>query len=97
MVTTATFPDVPLRLDGAELQRITPIAPLSPGHALSVVIIVYRDSVHVGLLTDSALLCGADRLGGIIAGEADTLDHLCEEAAPPRARRWPRVQSSQSS
>lgn len=77
MVTTVPLPDVPLRLDGAALQEIHPIAPLAPGQGLSVAITGYKGVVNIGLLTDADLLPGVTRLGRAINDSADALHRAC--------------------
>jgi diacylglycerol O-acyltransferase / wax synthase len=54
VITSVPWPDLPLRLDGAELHEVYPLAPLGPHQALGVATATYRDSVHVGLLADPA-------------------------------------------
>lgn len=84
MVTTVPVPDAPLRLDGAALHQIHPIAPLAHGHALSIAIATYRGSVQIGLLTDADLLPGVAQLGDAIVHAADGLHHACDtHRAPP--------------
>lgn len=78
VVTNVPLPDIPLRLDGAELCEIYPIAPLASGHALSVALAVYHGSVHIGLLTDADLLPGVARLATAITSAATTLRHACD-------------------
>lgn len=79
MVTSAPLPDRPLRLDGALLRELHPIAPLAPGQGLSVALATYRGGVHVGLLADDDLLPGADRLGQAISEAAGALHRACAE------------------
>lgn len=79
MVTTVPLPDLPLRLDGAPLQQIQPIAPLAPGQGLSVSVTAYNGIVHVGLLTDADLLPGAARLANAIVDAADALHEACAD------------------
>lgn len=86
VVTTVPLPDVPLRLDRAPLQEIYPIAPLARGHALSVATATYHGNVHIGLLTDPALLPCALRLADSIATAAST---LLEASHLPRLSRVP--------
>lgn len=84
MVTTVPVPDAPLRLDGAALHQIHPIAPLAHGHALSIAIATYRGSVQIGLLADADLLPGVAQLGDAIVHAADALHHACDpHRAPP--------------
>lgn len=83
MVTTVPLPDVPLRLDGALLRQIHPIAPLAPGQALSVSVTAYNGIVHIGLLTDADLLPGTDRLATAIADAADELHQACADHQNP--------------
>lgn len=73
VVTTVPLPDVPLCLDGAPLREIYPIAPLARGLALSVAMATYHGNVHIGLLTDPALLPCARRLADDITTAASTL------------------------
>lgn len=77
MITSVPLPDIPLRLDGAVLREIHPIAPLAPGQGLSVAVTAYNGVVQIGLLTDPDLLPGVDRLADAIIGAADTLHQAC--------------------
>lgn len=86
MVTTVPVPDVPLRLGGAALHQIHPIAPLAHGHALSIAIATYRGSVQIGLLTDADLLPGVAQLGDAIVHAADALQHACDPHRVPPHR-----------
>lgn len=75
MITTVALPDLALRLDGADLREVHPIAPLAPGHALSIALTTYRGGVHIGLLSDPDLAPSADKLGGAITDAAERLHH----------------------
>lgn len=79
LVTTVPLPDIPLRLHGAALESVTPIAPLAPGHGLSIATTVYRRTAHIGLLSDPQLLPGGARVGDAIDGAATALYQACED------------------
>lgn len=87
MITSVPLPDLPLRLDGAPLQQIHPIAPLAPGQGLSVSVAAYHGVVHIGLLTDAELLPGAPRLAKAIANAADALHQVSGERAKEAVHR----------
>ncbi|ONI90896.1 hypothetical protein ALI22I_10680 [Saccharothrix sp. ALI-22-I] len=52
LVTSVHLPSIPLRLDGAELCEVYPVAPLAAGHAVGVALSAYRSCVHVCLHTN---------------------------------------------
>lgn len=78
MVTTVPVPDVPVRLDGAVLREVYPLAPLASGHTLSVAVASYDGGVHVSLLTDAELLPRPARLAGAFRQAALDLQYACE-------------------
>jgi WS/DGAT/MGAT family acyltransferase len=49
VISTVSLPDIPLRLNGAELHEVYPIVPLAHGQQLAVGLSTYRNSVHIGL------------------------------------------------
>lgn len=83
MISTIPVPNAALRLDGAELAEIYPLAPLGPGQALTITAAIYRDTVHLSLLSDPDVLPGVTTLGGYIAKEAAALHSACIEAQRP--------------
>lgn len=86
LVTTVPLPDVPLRLGGAGLQDITPIAPLAPGHGLSVAIAVYRGTAHIGLLSDPDVLPKTAHLPDAMHRAAEALRRAVLNGKADRAR-----------
>ncbi len=83
MISTIPLPNAELRLDGAELAEIYPLAPLGPGQALAITAAIYRDTVHLSLLSDPGVLPEVTSLGGYIAKEAAALQSACTEARQP--------------
>ncbi|CAL9406308.1 putative diacyglycerol O-acyltransferase tgs1 [Actinosynnema sp. ALI-1.44] len=56
LVTSVPLPAVALRLDGAELREVYPVAPVAAGHAVGVALSSYRSGVHVCLHTNQPWL-----------------------------------------
>ncbi|MBA0125056.1 wax ester/triacylglycerol synthase family O-acyltransferase [Haloechinothrix sp. YIM 98757] len=67
MVSTVPLPNTPMRLDGAELGTVQPVAPLALGQALSIAVAVHRGDVQIGLLADPRVLPGVDGLRDDVA------------------------------
>lgn len=84
MITSVPVPEVPLRLDGATLGEIHPIAPLAPGHALSIAVAAYHNRVHIGLLGDPELGTSVDKLASAITDAADHLHRAGDQAGSSR-------------
>lgn len=76
LVTSVPMPGTPLRLDGAELTEIFPIAPLAPGHALGVALSCYRETAFIGLHADRAALPDVQDLAEALAASVATLDQV---------------------
>ncbi len=76
LVTSVPVPGVPLRLDGAELEELFPIAPLAPGHALGVALSCYRGTAYIGLYADRDALPDVQGLADAIPGSAAMLDQV---------------------
>ncbi|HEU0088431.1 MAG TPA: wax ester/triacylglycerol synthase domain-containing protein [Pseudonocardiaceae bacterium] len=74
LVTSVPMPRVPLRLDGAELAAVFPIAPLAPGHALGVALSCYRGTAYIGLHADRAALPDVQGLAEVIPASAAMFD-----------------------
>lgn len=89
VVTNVALPDVPLGLDGAQLESLYPVVPLAPGHTVGVAVCTYRGAVHVGLHLNARAVPDADQL---IEGFAATLGEMAgttdfaDEAVLPRPR-----------
>jgi WS/DGAT/MGAT family acyltransferase len=49
VITHVPLPDIPLRLNGADLHEVYPIVPLAHGQQLAVGVSTYRNNVHIGL------------------------------------------------
>lgn len=80
VVTSVPWPDISLRLDGAELREIYPLVPIAPGQALGVATAVYRGSLHVGLLADPETVPDVARLGDAVTDAATELAERCVSA-----------------
>ncbi|GHJ48403.1 diacylglycerol O-acyltransferase [Catellatospora sp. TT07R-123] len=62
VVTSVPLPPLPLRLGGAALEELYPIAPLASGHTLAVGMSRYRDTVHIGLYADGVALPDLEKI-----------------------------------
>lgn len=76
LVTSVPMPGSPLRLDGAELAEIFPIAPLAPGHALGVALSCYQGTAFVGLHADRAALPDVQDLADALGSSVAMLDRV---------------------
>lgn len=76
LVTSVPLPGIPMRLDGAELEELYPLAPLAPGHALGVALSCYRDTAFIGLHADRDALPDVQGLAEAIPASADVLDRV---------------------
>lgn len=76
LVTSVPMPAGPLRLGGAELAEIFPIAPLAPGHALGVALSCYQDTAFIGLHADRAALPDVQDLAEVLASSVAMLDRV---------------------
>ncbi len=79
LVTSVPVPGIPLRLDGAELEEIFPIAPLAPGHALGVALSSYRGTAYIGLHADGVALPDVHGLAEAIPASVAALDGMIDE------------------
>lgn len=77
MVTSVPVPGIPLRLGGAELVEVFPVAPLAPGHALVVGLSCYRGTAYIGLHVDREALPDVRGLVDAIPVSASLLDREC--------------------
>jgi diacylglycerol O-acyltransferase / wax synthase len=62
VITTVPLPGTPLRLGGAYLRELYPLAPLARGHTLAIALSTYCDSVHIGLHADREAVPDIDKL-----------------------------------
>jgi diacylglycerol O-acyltransferase / wax synthase len=76
LVTSVPLPGVPLRLDGAELAEVFPVAPLAPGHALGVALSCYRGAAYIGLHVDREALPDVQGLAEAVSASAAGLDRM---------------------
>lgn len=74
LVTSVPLPGIALRLDGAELEEIFPVAPLAPGHALGVALSCYRGTAYIGLHVDREAMPDVQGLAEAIAVSVAMLD-----------------------
>ncbi|MGH3904666.1 MAG: wax ester/triacylglycerol synthase family O-acyltransferase [Pseudonocardiaceae bacterium] len=79
LVTSVPVPGIPLRLDGAELEEIFPIAPLAPGHALGVALSSYRGTAYIGLHADGTALPDVQGLAEAVPVSVAVLDRVIDE------------------
>ncbi|HEX6344530.1 wax ester/triacylglycerol synthase family O-acyltransferase [Umezawaea sp.] len=75
LVTSVHLPALPLRMDGADLREVYPVAPVAAGHAVGVALSVYRGGVHVCLHTNQPWMSGSRWLLGALRRELAALDH----------------------
>lgn len=92
VVTNVSLPDLPLSLDGAELESLYPIVPLAPGHAVGVAFCTYRGVVHIGLHTNNRAVRDADRLAEGFAAALHELSGESAEAADDAVVPRPRAE-----
>lgn len=62
LVTLVPLPELPLRLAGARLREIYPVAPLAPGQGLGVAVSTFGATAHVGLHGDRAAMPDLDQV-----------------------------------
>lgn len=77
LVTSVPMPGVALRLDGAELEEIYPVAPLAPGHALGVALSCYRGTAYIGMHADRQAVPDVRALADAVTASARLLDEVC--------------------
>jgi WS/DGAT/MGAT family acyltransferase len=82
VVSNVPGPDRPVYVGGAELIEAYPVVPLSEGHALSVGLFTYRDSVSLGLYADPDALPGVGDLPGAVDRALAALAPGRREGAP---------------
>ncbi len=75
VVTSVHLPALPLKLDGADLKEMYPVAPVAAGHAVGIALSVYRDGVHVCLHTNQPWISGSRWLLGALRRELAALDY----------------------
>uniref|UniRef100_UPI0031DFA734 wax ester/triacylglycerol synthase domain-containing protein n=1 Tax=Saccharothrix mutabilis TaxID=33921 RepID=UPI0031DFA734 len=73
LVTSVPLPAVALRLDGAELREVYPVAPVAAGHAVGVALSSYRSGLHVCLHTNQPWLAERRWLPQALRGELAAL------------------------
>jgi WS/DGAT/MGAT family acyltransferase len=76
VITNVQLPDIPLRLNGAELHEVYPIVPLAHGQQLAVGISTYRNTVHIGLHGVASGLPDLQQLAAAIPDAASALEGL---------------------
>jgi hypothetical protein len=76
VITNVQLPDIPLRLNGAELHEVYPIVPLAHGQQLAVGISTYRNTVHIGLHGAASGLPDLQQLAAAIPDAASALEGL---------------------
>ncbi|MGW1680639.1 wax ester/triacylglycerol synthase family O-acyltransferase [Saccharopolyspora sp. NPDC002376] len=72
MITSVPLPDMKVTLDGAPLRELYPLAPLAAGHALSIAITPYLDTIHIGIQANRDAVADLEKLG-------DALPHAIAE------------------
>ncbi|MET1071819.1 MAG: wax ester/triacylglycerol synthase family O-acyltransferase [Umezawaea sp.] len=74
VVTSVHLPALPLKLDGAELKEMYPVAPVAAGHAVGIALSVYRNGVHICLHTNQPWISGSRWLLTALRRELASLD-----------------------
>ncbi|MGQ0775114.1 MAG: wax ester/triacylglycerol synthase family O-acyltransferase [Pseudonocardiales bacterium] len=77
MVTSVPMPGISLRLCGAELEEVFPVAPLPSGHALGVALSCYRGTAYIALHVDREALPDVQGLVDAIPASVSVLDREC--------------------
>ncbi|WP_093422470.1 wax ester/triacylglycerol synthase family O-acyltransferase [Saccharopolyspora flava] len=77
MVTNVPLPRFHAALDGAEVAELFPIAPLASGHALSIAVSQFRDTVHIGVQANRAALPDMEKLAEALP---QAVAELCDGA-----------------
>jgi WS/DGAT/MGAT family acyltransferase len=75
LVTSVHLPALPLKLDGADLKEMYPVAPVAAGHAVGIALSVYRNGVHICLHTNQPWISGSRWLLAALRRELAALDH----------------------
>lgn len=75
MVTNVPLPRLPVALDGAEAAELYPVAPLAAGHALSIAVSQFRDTVHIGVQANRAALPDLEKLSEALPQAVAELDY----------------------
>jgi diacylglycerol O-acyltransferase len=87
IVTNVPGPQLPLYLQGRELQQIIPVAFLPENHALAIAIMSYNGSLDFGLLGDYDAVPDLELVAAAIE---ETTDELLEAASTPKRTSRPR-------
>jgi WS/DGAT/MGAT family acyltransferase len=74
IVSNVPGPKVPLYLAGARVSSVHPVIPISDGHALSIGVVSYDESLHFGIYADPTALPEAEQLEGLIPAELDRME-----------------------
>ncbi len=75
MITNVPGPQEPLYLDGARLEEVYPVQPLSQGQALAIGVTSYHGGVYYGLNADRRTISDPDPIADLIA---ESLTELVE-------------------
>ncbi|MBB5156053.1 wax ester/triacylglycerol synthase family O-acyltransferase [Saccharopolyspora phatthalungensis] len=76
MITNVPLPNVAVSLDGASLRELYPLAPLAAGHALSIAVTEYRDTVHIGVQANRRAVGDLEKLSEALPHAVAELDDL---------------------
>ncbi|MEV0056339.1 wax ester/triacylglycerol synthase family O-acyltransferase [Saccharopolyspora shandongensis] len=76
VITNVPLPDIPVSLDGSTLREFYPLAPLAAGHALSVAVTQYRDTVHIGVQAHRFAVSDLEKLSEALPHAVAELDDL---------------------
>ncbi|MDA3628803.1 wax ester/triacylglycerol synthase family O-acyltransferase [Saccharopolyspora sp. WRP15-2] len=72
VITSVPLPDMKVTLGGAPLRELYPLAPLAAGHALSIAITPFRDTIHIGIQANRDAVTDLEKL-------SDALPHAVAE------------------
>ncbi|QGK72267.1 wax ester/triacylglycerol synthase family O-acyltransferase [Allosaccharopolyspora coralli] len=81
MITHVPVPKVPLALAGTDLLELYPLAPIPSGHALSIGVIQYRDTIHIGLNCNRTAVPDIEKLTDAVPAAFDELHDAATDAA----------------
>jgi WS/DGAT/MGAT family acyltransferase len=87
-ISNVPGPRLPLYAAGAEVESIHPVIPMTEGHALSIGVLSYRDSLHVAIHANPDALPGAEDLAELFAPALEELEGAVP--AHPAPARGPR-------
>ncbi len=86
MITHVPVPKVPLALAGADLLELYPLAPIPSGHALSIGVIQYRDTIHIALNCNRTAVPDSEKLTEAVPAALDELHDTAADLGSTTSR-----------